>query len=208
MSTNNFKETPRIRANNKAKVYGIGVNDSPYVVQYLEEGKTITCPYFTRWKRMLERCYSPNSISEYQTYTKTKVCDEWLIFTNFRNWMITQQWEGNHLDKDIIGDGTLYSPETCKFIPQSLNNLLMLNQASRGIYPVGVSYITRERKYRASICINSVRKDIGMYKTVEEAVFNYIRVKKEHLLSVANLQTDIDLKNGLIKFANSITVDS
>jgi len=62
------------------------------------------------------------------TYRDIFICKEWLDFQNFAEWVVLQpNWDkkGWELDKDILSFGyKLYSPETCVFVPKSLNNFL------------------------------------------------------------------------------------
>ena len=68
------------------------------------------------WTGMKGRCYNPNN-HKYPKYggRGVRVCDEWLNdFMAFYNWCIANGWKrGLQIDKDIKGDGLLYSPETC-----------------------------------------------------------------------------------------------
>lgn len=72
---------------------------------------------YATWKNMLERCYSDELHSRYPTYKGCTVCDEWHNFQNFAEWMVAQDYDGKHLDKDIKVKGNkTYSPETCSFV--------------------------------------------------------------------------------------------
>ena len=65
---------------------------------------------------------------------------------------ITVAWEGLHLDKDILIPGNkIYGPNACMFIPQDINKLLVDREAARGLYPQGVAFNKREKKFRAAI---------------------------------------------------------
>lgn len=46
--------------------------------------------------------------------------------------------EGYHLDKDIMGDGSIYSPQVCRFVPQAINNLLVSKCNTNRDLPEGV----------------------------------------------------------------------
>ena len=114
-------------------IFGVGINDSPDPVYEYENIDGIwkrqwKCPFYSRWTAMLQRCYSSDWIEKYPTYADCWVCDDWLIFSNFKRWMARQSWEvscgekAKHLDKDIIIEGNkLYSPETTAFISHELN---------------------------------------------------------------------------------------
>ena len=110
-------------------VFGIGINDIK---------ESFQSPFYSRWKDMLRRCYDKNYIEEYPTYANCRVCDEWLTLSNFKHWMEQQDWEGNHLDKDIIGCGKVYSPDNCIFIDPKINTLITDAGSIRGEYPLGV----------------------------------------------------------------------
>lgn len=126
----------RTRVNSRKPIYGEGINDADYVTQPL--GGIGRCPYFDVWHSMIRRCYSKNSHQRNKTYIGVHVSDEWKVFSNFKTWMEWQHWEGLELDKDFIGDGSLYSSETCVFIPRYLNSAVTSMSTKRGTYSLGV----------------------------------------------------------------------
>jgi hypothetical protein len=73
---------------------------------------------YKRWYDMIERCYNEET-KNYKVYglQGVIVCDEWLeSFDSFYNWSIANGFSPElQLDKDILGDGKLYSPDTCKW---------------------------------------------------------------------------------------------
>jgi len=71
---------------------------------------------------MLQRCYA--TPARQPTYEDCYVCDEWAYLSNFSWWMKGQDWEGKHLDKDLLGDTYEYSPTKCCFISPRLNMLI------------------------------------------------------------------------------------
>lgn len=81
-------------------------------------------PLYTIYHAMMNRCYNENDIS-YKRYggKGVTVCDEWRNdFMKFFEWAMNYRWrEGLQLDKDILGNGKLYSPDTCKFVSRSEN---------------------------------------------------------------------------------------
>ena len=188
-------------------VYGIGINDADYVTFYINEfGKGVNCPFYTTWKNMLKRCYSEKTRKKYPTYKECTVCDEWLLFSNFRLWMEAQEWIGLHLDKDIIGGGEReYSPEFCAFIPRSLNNLLLNSGASRGKHPLGVYLNARSLRFVAQYSINGNRKHLGCFNTAREAEFVYKAFKSALIRSTAkHYRSDERIYNGLILAAQRL----
>lgn len=81
-------------------------------------------PLYIVWRGMLNRCSNPDDVS-YPNYGAkgVTVCDEWRNnFIVFYNWAIANGWsEGLQLDKDIKGNGVVYSPEMCCFVTRKQN---------------------------------------------------------------------------------------
>ena len=135
---------------------------------------------------MLERSYSEKYKENNPSYENCSVCSEWLIFCNFRAWMIVQSWEGKALDKDILGGGRKeYSPEFCIFIPQALNNLLTDNARSRGIHPQGVYFDKQGGKFKAQCSANGKITNLGRFLTVSEAEAAYKTFKSDLIRKTA-----------------------
>jgi len=155
-------------------VYGVGNNDAQYTVKGVVDGKQVLCPYYRRWFNMLTRCYDIKQLARQPTYIGCTVCDEWLTFSNFKNWMARQGWEGKELDKDILVQGNkVYSPATCIFVSHSINNLLASKGGNRGSYPQGVSFNKLSGKFVAQCSVDGKNKGLGYYKTIEAAQAAY-----------------------------------
>lgn len=127
----------------RASVEGKGVNDSITHVErkltFPDGSKVVwTCPIYARWKGMLRRCYNKDWLKRYPSYKDCKVCPSWLLFSNFKSWAEKREWEGMHLDKDIVGDGKVYSPENRVFIHPDVNTLITEATTIRGEFPLGV----------------------------------------------------------------------
>ena len=70
---------------------------------------------YRTWKSMID-LHSAKYQDKYPTYKGCAVSKEWLTFSVFKAWMVTKDWQDNHLDKDILFEGDkVYSPETCVF---------------------------------------------------------------------------------------------
>ena len=151
-------------------VYGVGVNDADYMVNVSTDIKTLHCPFYERWKQMLRRCYSEKYQAKQPTYIGCSVCDDWLAFSNFKVWMIDQDWVGKHLDKDILVQGNkVYSPLTCVFVSQSVNNILSENKLTRGGTRQGVCFHKPMGKFLAKINIHGKKTHIGYFSSEEDA---------------------------------------
>lgn len=81
-------------------------------------------PLYTCYKAMIDRCYN-NKNKRYKNYgaVGVSVCDEWLkSFEVFAEWALSNGYKrGLQLDKDILGDSLLYSPNTCQFVTPQVN---------------------------------------------------------------------------------------
>jgi hypothetical protein len=96
-------------------------------------------PYYKKWTGILKRVYGNT-----KHYEDVTICKEWYNFQVFAEWFYEnynpETMEGWHLDKDILKKGNkIYSPETCCFVPQEINNIFTKNNKNRGDYPIGVT---------------------------------------------------------------------
>lgn len=160
---------PRVKVK---RVYGVGINDAEYPVQRFVNGKLVfKCPFYSVWKSMLERGYSNKFKSTHPTYKDATVCEEWHRFSSFKNWMETQDWEDKALDKDILyPDNMVYSPNTCCFVPQAVNNFLTDRRRYRGAFPLGVYYHSRDNEYRAQISdLSGKQIQLGTFDSPHQA---------------------------------------
>ena len=191
-------------------ICGVGINDAPYstFLGYTQEGKQIICPFYTRWRFLLSRCYSETKWKQTNKrgylknaqYEFCEVVDEWHRFTNFKSWMEKQDWEGKHLDKDILVPGnTIYGPDTCMFIPPHIN--LILVEQKPGKYGNGIRYDKRTNVFRVQIRIGGKRITTGSFATAEGAKELYTKLRREEIIKEANKLSDIKLKNALINYA-------
>lgn len=194
------------KSSTRKLVCGVGVNDADYVTTKVINGKTVRCPFYSRWSSMVWRCYGKRALKSKSVYFDCSVCDHWLVFSNFRLWMKQQDWKGKELDKDIIIPGNkVYSPSACAFVCLPLNRLLNGFASPKGDYAHGVHFNNIYKKYVAQIKINGKRKVIGQYLTPELAREAYIKVKVKLILSQASKVNDERVCNGLKLHADKLT---
>lgn len=161
---------------NTKGIYGVGINDAGYDTQV--EGKH--CPFYLKWKTMLLRVYK----KPYDCYKDTEVCDEWLKFSNFKAWMEAQDWKGKVLDKDLLGDGNLYSPETCCFIGPKINSFLA-SEKKQGKYLRGVSKSYNRYFSRCSNPFTGKREFVGRFNCEVAAYVAYKAKKLEYAIRLS-----------------------
>lgn len=113
---------------------------------YIGEGvySSIDRKVYSCWKDMVLRCNS----DKYPQYSEVSICEEWYNFQNFAEWYesaIIYVEDTVDLDKDLLGNGTLYSPETCCLLPHSVNMLMCC-----GFLPdASIWYNSKTRRYYA-----------------------------------------------------------
>lgn len=184
----------------KKLVLGIGVNDAEYIIQPVINGKQVLCPFYQRWMSMLTRCYSDKFKKIRPTYTGCSVSKEWLTFSNFKNWMVKQDWQGKDLDKDLLIQGNkVYSSESCLFVASEINKLLGDHKAKRGLFPIGVHFYKTTNKYQSKIKINGKTKSLGYFHTAKEAFEVYKKFKYKLIADIANKQAE-PLKSALLNY--------
>lgn len=173
-------------------LHGIAVNDSDYITR----SKNFKCPYYAKWEAMITRCYrKPRKAA----YKDCKVCDEWLTFSAFRSWMETQNWEGKELDKDLLGSGKIYDPESCVFVSKEINMFFVTRSKSSGL-PLGVTSV-KGKHYRSSISnpgrVGKGSIYLGLYPTQQEAHRAWQIAKLDRLRELIKTQEDQRVINGL-----------
>lgn len=188
-------------------VYGVGVNDADYVVskEAVVNGNrkhVSLCPFYSAWRGMLDRCYNKNRTAKNKTYEGCTVCENWLTFSKFKEWMEKQDWRGKHLDKDIIIKGNkVYCPEHCAFVSGDLNAFLNSNPGNAGSLPTGVSKTPNGLRYQA-YCRNPFTKKreyLGSYDDPVLAHEAWRKKKNELANKYADMQIDGKVEMALRK---------
>lgn len=163
-------------------VEGVGINDADYPV---DKGK---CPYYQVWLSMLQRCYSERCQKKWPNYIGCSVASEWHLFSSFKTWMKTQNWEGKVLDKDIKVPGNkVYGPNNCLFVTQTINTLLNTQINQRGSLPIGV--VRHNDKFKVTLKKNKKTVHGGVFNTVQEAAEAYRQLKADWIRKHADQES-------------------
>lgn len=189
----------------KGTVYGIGINDSPVPVgkDGIVNGKrklVWVCPFYKSWTNMLARCYSNSFHRHHPAYADCSVVKEWLVFSQYKEWMSSKDWENMHLDKDILLPGNkIYGPDFCAFITIQLNTFITDCALSRGKWPIGVSYKKQAKRFEGK-CRNPFtgkQETLGNFDTPQEAHEAWRKRKHQLACQYADLQSDPRVANAL-----------
>jgi len=169
----------------RSLVCGVGVND--WVGNISVGGKRIR--EYDLWTSMLKRCFDEKCKQKHPTYQGVTCSKDWLSMTKFIEDVSQMRGfglEGWQLDKDILVKGNkLYSKDTCCFVPQEVNSLLIKCDNSRGEYPVGVYFHKASGKFMAQLAINGKVKFLGRFTAPEEAFQAYKTAKEAQIKAVA-----------------------
>ena len=132
---------------------------------------------YIKWANMMQRCYSEKTHRLKPYYKGSRAHEEWLNFSNFREWYRENIIEGRKfdLDKDILVQGNnVYGPETCCLVTHYANTIFQ----RRGI-ETNIIYNPVNGKYDASIYILGKTTNIESFETREEAEKELLAYRKE-----------------------------
>ena len=154
--------------------------------------------HYQLWTNMLIRAYDANFKRKCPSYRDVEVCEEWLNFQNFAKWCDDQKFfnakdesgKSYHLDKDILVKGSkVYSPKTCCFVPNALNQLVVTKRNNRGSFPIGVTYNKTLKLFISNVGIGADKlyKHLGYFKTPEKAFLAYKQAKESFIKEMAEV---------------------
>lgn len=166
-------------------LYGVGYMGigkySDFTDERLKKIRTVWCKMFTR-------SYCPKYKERQPTYKDCSVDGRWHCFQDFAEWCEENYTEGWHLDKDLLNDDIkIYSPDTCTFVPQVINNLFT-NCTTKRDLPTGVC--KDGLKYRAQINKGSGVIYLGVFSTISEASECYTKEKIKWAMELAEKYKD------------------
>lgn len=179
-------------AHGRRLVHGVGINDST-------EPTGNNCPYYKRWAAMIRRCHSEKELSKHPSYRSCSIAPEWLSFSAFKAWMKEQDWQGKHLDKDLLVPGNrVYGPQFCVFVSPEVNRFTTEKKSYAGNLPIGVSVVPENGRYRSQCCnLKGLRVGLGCFDTPEQAHLAWRRKKHELACLLAANQEDPRVSSAL-----------
>ena len=157
-------------------------------VNFLKKHGLCSNKFYKTWNNMIQRCTNPNH-RKYKDYGARgiTICEEWLDVANFVAWAESTHPNITGVSLDRINNDKGYSPENCRWtnnLTQNINQRIKKNNTSGY---VGVVWHKSISKWVVQIMLNRKNKNLGPFKTLEEAVQardNYIIENKlPHKLS-------------------------
>ena len=190
-------------------VFGVGTLGTKYPTMI----NGVRTKEYGLWVRMLERCYSDSFKKKNPTYIYCEVSDKFKSYEYFYEWcnkQIGSDNEGWQLDKDLLVKGNkVYSENSCVFIPQEINSLLIKSTASRGEHLIGVCWSNTHKAFKAQVSKNKGKSEhLGCFKTEIEAFNAYKEAKEAFVKEQANKfksQIDIRAYEALMNYTVEIT---
>jgi hypothetical protein len=179
---------------NRGLIYGCGINDSKVSIKNPANAEHYA---YSDWCGLLERVVLSKTDPKYVAYKNVTVAEDWLYFSNFLNWAISQpnkNWRKCHLDKDLFSlEHPKYSSETCAYLDRKINNFISSKQGeNNGKYLVGACFIKSRNDWLAQ-CVDPFKpksKHVGYFKTELEAHLAWKFKKHEYACRLAELQDD------------------
>lgn len=156
--------------------YGIN-NKVVRASEKTEDGRVVNTKAYNCWKNMMNRCYNEKLGINH----RSRVCDEWKVFENFKKWYDAHYYEGAELDKDWNGYHChYYSPETCVFMPRELNLYLKDKCVSER------DYTFKNGKYIAQCYMGGRQRYLGRYTDLQDCIEAVITARRSYALGVAD----------------------
>lgn len=154
------------------------------------DGKRVVRKEYTQWAGMFNRTKGQKYYEEVGISEMFKSYDRW------RDWAVDQKGflnkENNgkiwSIDKDIVGDSTIYSEDVCVFVPAIINCLFIKSKNKSKVGRIGVRKVERVSvpdKYEARL--GRYCTHIGTFDTVDEAYRAYLSTRLAYSKELFNM---------------------
>lgn len=144
------------------------------------DGVRVVRKAYTQWSGMVARAGKNKYYKKVVVSDLFKNYDQWYDWANNQKGFLNLEPSGRiwSIDKDIIGDGSIYSEDVCVFVPAEINNLV---KGNGGIKNKCISKL-EPKKGGADYTINIGYKGqnicLGVYYSEERALLVYNKFKK------------------------------
>ena len=133
---------------------------------------------------MMSRCYDKNYINPH-LYEGVKVDDDWHCFQNFASWyskeiIHAKQIHRSCVDKDILGNGDIYSEKFCCIVPAAINTIIIQKHGGKCLPGVDKS---SNRLYRVTPGYTCSNEKFNDEKSAHMA---FAKAKSEKIKTLAN----------------------
>jgi len=174
--------------------------DGNYTKSYKEGGKNYKTKEYSYFHKMSVRCNNEKTQQHRPNYLEVVLDNRFKSYNYFVEWARHQvgfNEEGWSLDKDIgchlLDKGKkIYSPETCMFIPATLNSFLTFRKGAKNVTGyAGVSWQSTYTKSGGKFIVscaelNGKNKTLGRTDTAEEGYQLY----RAHKIKLAKILAD------------------
>lgn len=145
-----------------------------------------TSRLYVMWRAMRIRCQDPTD-REFERYggAGILVCDEWLVYENFRDWALAHGY-ADDLTIDRIKGQLGYSPDNCRFATRKQQAQNRRRRVTSGS-PYKSVHQRSSGRWRASIFANGKRVNLGHFATAEAAALAYDKAAKQYFGDHASL---------------------
>lgn len=127
----------------------------------------VVAPQYQQWAHILRRRQQQGCI----------VYRPWQKLSNFTSWSNQFDWEGKVLDVSLLGDGRVYSPGTCVYLPHAIARAFHMPKPGR--YLPGVSF--HKGRFLARVREGDSRRVTGTFTTEHDAFEAYVNAKTEFI---------------------------
>ena len=156
------------------------------------DGKTIVRKEYNQWASMFNRAKGQKYYEEVGISEMFKSYDLWCEWAKEQKGFLNTEYNGKiwSIDKDILGDGTIYSEDVCVFVPTEINNLV--KGSGKTNLPTGVvkDESNKSNPFSAKLNYLGVSFNGGVYDNVERAHRVYLKFRKEMVKDIIEIYGD------------------
>lgn len=204
-----------------------GINDLQGTFKVADYNSCPIAAAYADWASMRQRVFSDKFQVKRPSYTTVSCCEEWEYFSEFLKWFETspisvQDKMSLELDKDLRGLwGGHYSPETCTYLPDTLNSLLIVGKKEGRTNLIGVTRDNASNKWRAQgKCVQrGVQMPLGRFHTeieahhsflinraclLEWAAESYDEIYRDYLITASDFLLNIVSKGEVFSFGGEL----